>query len=149
MNKVFFARFAGQIDAFKTAQSRSRSIPGRTVYGDAPADARTRRASVRPDGASNQDNVGPLIYSPWIKFCNKAPDPNARQVCFTGRHARTETGMPAVAVALIEPEGVPSKILRVTLPSKLQLQYGARIILDQEQPLASPFFTCFAERLHG
>jgi len=39
---------------------------------------------------------------------------------------------------------VPRKILRVTLPSKLQLQYGARIILDQEQPLASPFFTCFA-----
>ena len=52
--------------------------------------------------------------------------------------------MPAVAVALIEPEGALRKILRVTLPGKLQLAYGARIILDQEQPLASPFFTCFA-----
>jgi invasion protein IalB len=86
----------------------------------------------------------PLIYSPWAKFCNKAPDPNAKQVCFTGRDARTETGVPVVAAALIEPDGEPKKIFRVTLPSPLQLQYGTRIIVDQEQPLSSPFFTCFA-----
>jgi invasion protein IalB len=85
-----------------------------------------------------------LIYSPWAKFCNKAPDPGAKQVCFTGRDARTEAGVPVVAAALIEPEGEPKKIFRVTLPSPLQLQYGTRILIDQNQPLASPFFTCFA-----
>ncbi|MGZ5828983.1 MAG: invasion associated locus B family protein, partial [Xanthobacteraceae bacterium] len=36
------------------------------------------------------------------------------------------------------------KILRITLPSPLQLQYGSRIIVDQNQPVTSPFFTCFA-----
>ena len=91
-----------------------------------------------------QGDMPPLIYSPWAKFCNKAPDPNAKQVCFTGRDARTETGVPVVAAALIEPDGEPKKIFRVTLPSPLQLQYGTRIIVDQEQPLSSPFFTCFA-----
>jgi invasion protein IalB len=91
-----------------------------------------------------QGDMPPLIYSPWAKFCNKAPDPNAKQVCFTGRDARTETGVPVVAAALIEPDGEPKKILRVTLPSPLQLQYGTRIVVDQDQPLTSPFFTCFA-----
>jgi invasion protein IalB len=91
-----------------------------------------------------QGEMPPLIYSPWAKFCNKAPDPNAKQVCFTGRDARTETGVPVVAAALIEPEGEPKKILRITLPSPLQLQYGSRIIVDQNQPVTGPFFTCFA-----
>ena len=91
-----------------------------------------------------QGDMPQLIYSPWAKFCNKAPDPNAKQVCFTGRDARTETGVPVVAAALIEPDGEPKKIFRITLPSPLQLQYGTRIIIDQDQPLSSPFFTCFA-----
>jgi invasion protein IalB len=86
----------------------------------------------------------PLVYSPWAKFCNKGQEANAKQVCFTGRDARTESGIPVVAAALIEPDGEPKKILRVTLPSPLQLQYGTRIIVDQNQPLQSPFFTCFA-----
>jgi invasion protein IalB len=91
-----------------------------------------------------QGETPPLVYSPWAKFCNKGQEANAKQVCFTGRDARTESGIPVVAAALIEPEGEPKKILRVTLPSPLQLQYGTRIIVDQNQPLQSPFFTCFA-----
>jgi invasion protein IalB len=85
-----------------------------------------------------------LIYSPWAKFCGKGQDPNAKQVCFTGKDARTEAGVPVVAAALIEPDGEPKKIFRITLPSPLQLQYGTRLIVDQQQPLTAPFFTCFS-----
>ena len=85
-----------------------------------------------------------LIYSEWAKFCGKGQDPNAKQVCFTGRDARTEAGLPVIAAALIEPDGEPKKILRVTLPSPVQLQFGTRIIVDQGQPQTGPFFTCFA-----
>jgi invasion protein IalB len=85
-----------------------------------------------------------LIYSPWAKFCDKGKDANAQQVCFTGKDARTEAGQPVVAAALIEPDGVPKKIFRITLPSPLQLQYGTRVIVDQQPPLTGPFFTCFA-----
>jgi len=49
-----------------------------------------------------------------------------------------------VAAALIEPEGEPKKLFRVTLPSPLQMQYGARIIIDKEPAISSAFFTCFA-----
>jgi len=86
----------------------------------------------------------PLIYSPWAKFCGKGNDPGAKEVCFTGKDARTEAGQPVVAAALIEPEGEPKKLFRVTLPSPLQLQYGTRIVIDKEAPISGAFFTCFA-----
>jgi invasion protein IalB len=84
-----------------------------------------------------------LIYSPWTKFCLKGQDPNAKQVCFTGKDARIESGMPVVAAVLIEPEGEPKKILRVTLPLGMQLVHGTRMILDQNQPLTAPYVICF------
>jgi hypothetical protein len=36
------------------------------------------------------------------KFCGKGSDPGAKEVCFTGKNARTEAGQPVVAAALIE-----------------------------------------------
>ncbi len=97
-----------------------------------------------PQGQAQAPEMPQLIYSPWAKFCGKGQDPNAKQVCFTGKDARTEAGVPVVAAALIEPEGEPKKLFRITLPSPLQLQYGTRVIIDQQQPLTGPFFTCFA-----
>jgi invasion protein IalB len=85
-----------------------------------------------------------LVYSPWAKFCGKGQDPNAKEVCFTGKDGRTEAGQPVVAAALIEPEGEPKKLFRITLPSPLQLQFGTRLIIDKEQPISGAFFTCFA-----
>jgi len=85
-----------------------------------------------------------LIYSPWAKFCGKGQDATAKQVCFTGKDARTEAGQPVIAAALIEPDGEPKKLFRITLPSPLQLQYGTRVIVDQQPPMTGPFFTCFA-----
>jgi hypothetical protein len=38
-----------------------------------------------------------FIYSPWAKFCDKGQDAAAKQVCFTGKDARTEAGQPVVA----------------------------------------------------
>jgi invasion protein IalB len=84
-----------------------------------------------------------LIYSPWTKFCLKGQEANAKQVCFTGKDARIESGMPVVAAVLIEPEGEPKKILRVTLPLGMQLIHGTRVIIDQNQPLTAPYVICF------
>ena len=89
-----------------------------------------------------------MIFSPWTKFCLKgqpgqAPDPNAKQICFTGKDARIESGMPVVAAVLIEPEGQERKILRVTLPLGMQLAHGTRVIIDQNQPVTAPYVICF------
>ncbi len=95
-----------------------------------------------PGQAQGNDQVQ-LIFSPWTKFCLKGQEANAKQVCFTGKDARIESGMPVVAAVLIEPEGEPKKILRVTLPLGMQLVHGTRVIIDQNQPMTAPYVICF------
>ena len=92
--------------------------------------------------AQGNDQVQ-LIFSPWTKFCLKGQEANAKQVCFTGKDARIESGMPVVAAVLIEPESEPKKILRVTLPLGMQLIHGTRVIIDQNQPMTAPYVICF------
>jgi invasion protein IalB len=91
-----------------------------------------------------QDQQIQLIYAPWTKFCLKGQDAGAKQVCFTGKDGRIESGQPVIAAVIIEPEGEPKKILRVTLPLGMQLVHGTRIIIDSNQPQQSPYVICFA-----
>jgi invasion protein IalB len=95
--------------------------------------------------AQPQDQQVQLIYAPWTKFCLKGQDANAKQVCFTGKDGRIESGQPVVAAVIIEPEGEPKKILRVTLPLGMQLVHGTRIIVDNNAPMQSPYVICFAK----
>ena len=84
-----------------------------------------------------------LIYAPWTKFCLKGQDAGAKQVCFTGKDGRIESGQPVIAAVIIEPEGEPKKILRVTLPLGMQLVHGTRIIVDTNAPQQSAYVICF------
>ncbi len=113
-----------------------------------PAAAPAAPAQAAPQepaqGGQQEQQQVQLIYSPWTKFCLKNQnDPNSKQVCFTGKDARIESGMPVVAAVLIEPEGEPKKILRVTLPLGMQLIHGTRVIIDQNQPMTAPYVICF------
>jgi invasion protein IalB len=74
----------------------------------------------------------------------KGQDANAKQVCFTGKDGRIESGQPVIAAVIIEPEGEPKKILRVTLPLGMQLIHGTRVIVDGNPPAQSPYVICFA-----
>ncbi|MGA7484805.1 MAG: invasion associated locus B family protein, partial [Bradyrhizobium sp.] len=94
-------------------------------------------------GAPPADQQVQLIYAPWTKFCLKGQDANAKQVCFTGKDGRIESGQPVVAAVVIEPEGETKKILRVTLPLGMLLVHGTRIIVDNNPPAQSPFVICF------
>jgi invasion protein IalB len=94
-------------------------------------------------GGQPPDQQVQLIYAPWTKFCLKGQDANAKQVCFTGKDGRIESGQPVVAAVIIEPEGEPKKILRVTLPLGMQLVHGTRVIVDNNSPAQSPYVICF------
>jgi invasion protein IalB len=96
------------------------------------------------NGGQPQDQQVQLIYAPWTKFCLKGQDANAKQVCFTGKDGRIESGQPVIAAVIIEPEGEPKKILRVTLPLGMQLVHGTRLIVDNNPPQQSPYVICFA-----
>jgi invasion protein IalB len=85
----------------------------------------------------------PLVYSPWTKICGKDQQPNAKEVCLVIKEARLETGQFVAGAVLVEPEGDPKKMLRVTLPLGMQLQQGTRVIIDQSNPLQRPYVICF------
>jgi invasion protein IalB len=115
------------------------------------APARPAQAQPAPAPAQQAAPPGPVpqrpqfIYSPWAKLCSKGQDAQAKLLCITRKEARTEAGQPVMAAALIEPEGEPKKLFRVTVPNQLQIQSGTRVIVDQQPPLAGPFYTCFTD----
>jgi invasion protein IalB len=96
-----------------------------------------------PQAAAPAAEQPTLIYSPWTKFCLKGQEANAKQVCFTGKDGRLESGLPIVAAVVIEPEGDAKKLLRVTLPLGMQVPPGTRVIIDQGQPATGPYVICF------
>ncbi len=112
------------------------------AQGSAPkaAPAAPKQEAPAPQAQGEQPQ---LIFSPWTKFCLKGQEANAKQVCFTGKDGRVESGMPVVAAVLIEPEGEPKKVLRVTLPLGMSIQPGTRVIVDQGQPMTGPYVICF------
>jgi invasion protein IalB len=121
------------------------------VYAQAPKPppkAAPKKPQPAPPPAQAPQEQAPvqipqLIYSPWTKFCGKGQGADSKQVCFTTKDARTEAGVPVVAVGLIEPDGDPNKLFRITLPLPLQLKFGARMIIDQQEPVRASFVTCF------
>jgi invasion protein IalB len=83
-----------------------------------------------------------LIFSPWVKLCNKDADPKATRICVTVKDGRVESGLLVVSVAIIEMDGEQKKLLRMSLPYGVALQHGTRLIVDQGAPATSPFVTC-------
>ncbi len=141
--------FDGQAQA-QTPAAPKKAAPKAAPHA-APAAPPAAQAPAAPAGqapqqgaaAQPQDQQIQLIYAPWTKFCLKGQDANAKQVCFTGKDGRIESGQPVIAAVIIEPEGEPKKILRVTLPLGMQLVHGTRIIVDNNPPLQSPYVICF------
>lgn len=80
-----------------------------------------------------------FVSTPWVKLCELQP----KKICVTRTLLRTTQGAPAALAEFAEPEGSP-KILRITLPLGMLLEYGTRILIDQtQQPYATAkFVTC-------
>ena len=83
-----------------------------------------------------------ILYSPWLKQCGKGTEANAKTVCATTRASFAESGIGLASVVLVEAEG-EKKILRVTVHEPVALSPGARIVVDQDQPVSTPYITCF------
>src|SRR5215471_4661500 len=102
------------------------------------------KAAPAPTPQAQQGGQPELTYSFWTKICRKGPEANAKQVCFLARDAHVESGVPVVLVVLVEPEGEAKKLLRVTLPLGVSLQAGTRVVIDNGQPLTSPYVICLS-----
>jgi len=126
----------------KAAPKAAPKAPAPTAQ--APAQAPPAAGAPPAAAAQPPEQQVQLIYAPWTKFCLKGQDAGAKQVCFTGKDGRIESGQPVIAAVIIEPEGEPKKILRVTLPLGMQLVHGTRVIVDANPPAQSPYVICFA-----
>src|SRR5499427_9425338 len=149
------ARPAACAFAVAAATTMLTALIGSAAFGQAPpatpaptaAPAQKPAEAPVPHAQQPQAQAQPeqpqLIFSPWTKFCLKGQEANAKQVCFTGKDGRVESGMPVVAAVLIEPENDPKKVLRVTLPLGMSIQPGTRVIVDNGQPMTGPYVICF------
>ena len=106
------------------------------------APAAQQQAPAQQQAAPNGGDQPQLIFSPWVKLCNKDADPKAKRICVTVKDGRVESGLLVVSVAIIEMDGEAKKLLRMSLPYGVALQHGTRLIVDQGQPATSPFVTC-------
>jgi invasion protein IalB len=133
------------IGAFAVAQQappqqrpRQQQQPPRAT----PPAQQSRPAQQQQQQQQAQPEQPQLIFSPWVKLCNKDPDPNSKRVCVTVKDGRVESGLLVVSVAIIEMDGEQRKLLRMSLPYGVALQHGTRLIVDQGQPATAPFVTC-------
>jgi invasion protein IalB len=104
-----------------------------------PAPAQPQQQQQQQQQQSEQPQ---LIFSPWVKLCNKDPDPNSKRVCVTVKDGRVESGLLVVSVAIIEMDGDQRKLMRMSLPYGVALTHGTRMIVDQGTPATAPFVTC-------
>jgi invasion protein IalB len=122
------------------AQPGAKALPKAAPKAPAQPAPAPAAAAAQPAGGPE---IPPLTYSPWTKVCMKGPESGNQQVCFTGKEGRIDSGMMVIGAVLIEPEGSPSKILRITLPLGMQLPQGTRAVVDQGQPMTAPYMICF------
>src|SRR6185437_3336545 len=133
----------GQVVALLAASALSATLIASSAQAQQPAPGAAKTAQAPAAGAPPAAAAQPpeqqvqLIYAPWTKFCLKGQEAGAKQVCFTGKDGRIESGQPVIAAVIIEPEGEPKKILRVTLPLGMQLVHGTRLIVDANAPQQS------------
>jgi len=124
-------------------KAAQKAAPAPAASAPTPQQAPPSAAGAPAAQPQPQEQQVQLIYAPWTKFCLKGQEANAKQVCFTGKDGRIESGQPVIAAVIIEPEGEPKKILRVTLPLGMQLVHGTRVIIDNNAPQQSPYVICF------
>jgi len=128
--------------AFAQTPPAPKATPKAAPKAAAPKAAAPKEAAAAPAAQAGAEQPQ-LIWSPWTKFCLKGQEAGAKQVCFTGKDGRVESGQPVVAAVLIEPENEPKKVLRVTLPLGMSIQPGTRVIVDNGQPMTGPYVICF------
>jgi invasion protein IalB len=128
------------------APARPRPAPARpaapAAQPPAPAAQQQQQAPAQQQAQAPASDQPQLIFSPWVKLCNKDADPKAKRICVTVKDGRVESGLLVVSVAIIEMDGEQKKLLRMSLPYGVALQHGTRLIVDQGQPATSPFVTC-------
>jgi invasion protein IalB len=141
----------------RTATMIALGLAAAVSFAAAPALAQTppkkptapqKQPAPAPQQPQQQQQAAPqiqqvpqLMYSPWTKACQKGPETDNKQVCIVHSDGRLETGQPVVIAQIIEPEGA-DKRLQVVLVATVLVQYGTRMLIDQQEVGKAPYVYC-------
>lgn len=129
------------------AQQRPTKPPVQPAHATPVPNAGQAQQSTPVETVQNGQQQVQLIFSPWAKYCTKGPTDQSseigtKEVCFTAADGHLASGQKLVIALLIEPEGSDTKLLRVTLPLGVALVPGARIVIDEKEPMTAPYVVC-------
>lgn len=117
-------------------------LGGIALAGSAFAQAaKTAPAPQKPPGVNKVELKA--MQKSWTKVCGK--DPGAKQeICYTTRDfGQNENQPPVMAVAVYDPKGSKTKVVRLLLPVALLLQAGFRFSIDKSATQDGNFEICF------
>ncbi len=102
--------------------------------GQAPAQQQ------QPQGPIKADLVA--VQQDWTKVCGADPQ-TKKEICYTTRDFGAQADQPLLALAVYDPKGEDSKIVRLLLPPGLMLKPGFRFAVDKAPLEAGAFEICF------
>jgi invasion protein IalB len=124
------------------AQTKPAHKPAPRPAAPAPAApaADQQQAQQQPQGPVKADLVA--VQPDWTKVCGSDPQ-SKREICYTTRDFGAQADQPLLALAVYDPKGEDTKIIRLLLPPGLLLKPGFRFSVDKGQLEAGEFEICF------
>lgn len=106
-----------------------------TMAQDKPA------APAAPAPAAGNAAATPAADNPWNKLCGQ-DGRTKKQVCFTVRELRTDSGQFLASAGVREVDGETRKILLVQTPVGMLIQPGIRVQVDQNTQVPGKYTIC-------
>ncbi|WP_400769703.1 invasion associated locus B family protein [Methylosinus sporium] len=114
----------------------------------APAPAPAAPAQPAAPAAQQQAPQGPIkadlvpVQPEWTKVCG-ADQQTKKEICYTTRDFGAQADQPLLALAVYDPKGEDTKIIRLLLPPGLLLKPGFRFAVGAGALDAGEFEICF------
>ncbi len=116
--------------------------PAQAAPAAPPAAAPQQQQAAPAQGGMPASVAVPGVNTPWTKVCGNDPG-SGKQICMTTQDFTAETGQPLASAGIREMKDDPNKKFIVSVPIGMLVQPGARVILDQQPPLALKYEICF------
>jgi len=105
-----------------------------------PSPAAPAQQQAAPQGPIKADLVA--VQPDWTKVCGSDPQ-SKKEVCYTTRDFGAQADQPLLALAVYDPKGDDTKVIRLLLPPGLMLRPGFRFAVGSGSLEAGEFEICF------
>ncbi|ATQ69249.1 MULTISPECIES: invasion associated locus B family protein [Methylosinus] len=146
--RLLAAALTGALLVSAGAQAQQKPAPRKP----APAPAAPAPAPASPAAPAQQAQPqapqGPIkadlvaVQPDWTKVCGGDPQ-SKKEVCYTTRDFGAQADQPLLALAVYDPKGEDTKVVRLLLPPGLMLRPGFRFAVDKGALEAGEFEICF------